>query len=32
VLGGRLLVCIPPGLDLDPTEWVEAFGTIERIG
>jgi hypothetical protein len=31
VLGGLLFVCIPPGLDLDPTEWVQAFGTIERI-
>jgi Domain of unknown function (DUF4265) len=28
VLGGLLLVCIPPGLDLDPTEWVKAFGSI----
>ena len=31
VLGGLLFVCIPPGVDLDPTEWVEAFGSIERI-
>jgi hypothetical protein len=31
VLGGLLLVCIPPGLDLDPTEWVRAFSSIERL-
>jgi hypothetical protein len=32
LFGGLLFVCIPPGLDLDPTEWARVFGTIERVG
>jgi hypothetical protein len=31
VLGGLLLVCIPPGLDLDPTEWAESLNLFERL-
>ena len=32
VLGGLLLVCIPPGVDLDPTEWAESLSLSESLG
>jgi hypothetical protein len=32
VFDGLLFVCIPPSLDLEPTEWVQAFDSIERLG
>jgi Domain of unknown function (DUF4265) len=32
VMGGLLFVCIPPGLDLDPTEWAESLSLVENLG
>ena len=31
VFGGLSFVCIPPGVDLDPTEWAESLSLSESL-